>query len=304
MEFKNYDYTSTPSTMSRIYDIHSLSNKGLNQYLSPDSHFHNYLEKINQSNLQRNFIKQNSIKDFNGKTTKKYFEEKNENDYNENIEENNNYDYDYDIKSTKQRGEYENKTSNYFYPNYVNKEKRRPFNSMVIDKSICSFYRKSNNYLNSKKLEFRKSINSNTNQFSNINRLEKSYNSNSNIFSSKDKDYSMNRNKSQSNFTKSFQGIRSLKNLKAEKESNQLKRTVNIFSEKNGRSISNFKKLYNNIYSKNDFTGNETNLNKNGKLFNITKNNSYKKPYNLTNNPSYRKLFEETGKSWSKLNIK
>ena len=56
MEFKNYDYTSTPSTMSRIYDIHSLSNKGLNQYLSPDSHFHNYLEKINQSNLQRNFI--------------------------------------------------------------------------------------------------------------------------------------------------------------------------------------------------------------------------------------------------------
>ena len=60
MENRDYYYASTPYSMAKVFDIHSLSQEGFNQYISPDSHIYNYIGIISQNNLKKFFRKKDS----------------------------------------------------------------------------------------------------------------------------------------------------------------------------------------------------------------------------------------------------
>lgn len=55
MENQDYDYKTKPHSQAKIFDIHSLSQDGFSQYISPESHTHNYLDKMN-TNYFKSFI--------------------------------------------------------------------------------------------------------------------------------------------------------------------------------------------------------------------------------------------------------
>jgi hypothetical protein len=304
MELKNYDYASKPFSFLK-FDIFPLSNKGINQYVSPNSYIHKYIDKGNLINIQRN--PKNYIKE---KVSNINIENDNENNYNEIECENNdhnNQNNDNDIYSNFQANKKINKTQSKFFTNSNCEKKSRPFSSMVTNKSICSFYGKSNNnYLDLKRIEYKNIIYRNSMEYSNNIRIEKSFFSNSNNYmdnyKDKDKDYLIKKNYDK---FKSFQGINSLKNLKKEKEYTNMQLENNENFNKTGRSTSfNFKKTKNKEYN----TKNNLNIfNINQKRKNIITNNNVinKKPLNLTltntNQHSYSKIFNKRGKSLSKI---
>lgn len=287
MEFKNYDYTKRPASMSRVYDIHSLSNRGLNQYLSKESNFHNYIDKINQNNLDRIHKKQNSEIKFNQDPIKKYFIEEN---YNNNNEYYNNVE-EYQEEENNQNN-FKSFNSFNFNGNSTNRKTyddkgrdRRPFNSMVTNKSVCSFYgnkgeNNSNNYLNLRRMQYatntlKKTIN-NESLKSNINRLEKSYSSNLNNLSTKV--YLLNKNKTQDNFYNTKKNSEMARNNlnynnennMEEKEYIQIRRNIISPQVKSEKTISNFKRVQNqDIYTK--LSQNSLNFKKNSHTFNPKK---------------------------------
>jgi hypothetical protein len=247
MEFKSFDYSSKPISFSKNYDIYTLSNKGINQYVSPDSYIHKYIDKKNLNNYQRYFSQKKFIINKEIITNQNIQEDNQNNDYE--IKYNiNNYN---DLKSNSQKEEIINKTQNGIYTNFQNNEKKsRPFSSMVMNKSICSFYGKSSNFIDLKRLQYKKSIYHNSIEYHNNIRFEKSFFSNSNLLSSKDNN---NLNKKNINKIKSFQGIHSLKNLKIEKENSNnninknvtFRNKININENKKIKDLNNTNGLKN-----------------------------------------------------------
>lgn len=282
MDNKDYDYK--PYSKAKVFDIHSLSQDGFSQYLSPNSHIHNYLGKKNKNNfLKFNFSRDNSYrKSFSGTSllvspppeeNKEEIDDKDNNQIDSIIDSNNPLKQEEnkieEIENMKMDNGY--KTSNGFFPKNsleLDKNFNKFSNPVNMNKSATNSYIKSNNALLARRLaytssNFKRTINPTTS-----NRYDKSYSSNFNVLNSKG--FFENKNKSENINKRKFEGFQSFNVPRVEKEKIDCKKPMNKLTINIGKSCTGMKKLSDsNPFSKEKL---KEVTEENKKLFKIMKN--------------------------------
>jgi len=307
MENKDYDYRTKPYSQAKIFDIHSLSQDGFSQYISPKSHIHNYLDKLSQNNFKSFYLggdnsyrRSFSSSLLMGNPPEENKEDNNEYNNNENqeeaeidqarIEEGNKIE-----EEEKTKMDFGYKTANEFFPKNIiekSENKRIPKQIMNLNenmnKTSGNFYVKSNINLLSRRLDFTSSNFKGTINPVNINRFDKSYASNLNVLSSKD--FFKNKNKTEHKYNRKYEGFQSYNVPRVEKNNIDFKKPMNKLAQNIGKSCTGMKRLS----SENPFSKEKLSEVKqeNLKLYTILKNQTNKKFLKFANLPNISKVMD------------
>lgn len=302
MENKDYNYRTKPYSMANIFDVHALSTEGFEQYLSPKSQIHNYIDKLSTNNFKNFLYKSNDPNKFKQNNSSLLFspspleENKEENEHNlkeeaereeinpqkfqeesNKIEEDNKINFGY------------NSASNFFPKNVLQNIPKKQTKPTNMNKTNSNFFVKSNNDLLTRRLNFTASSFKTTKNPNNINRFDNLYKSNWKILSSKG--FFLNKNKTENNFNKKTHGgFESFNVPRVENKNIDFKKPMNKLVQTIGKSCTGAKILSNeNAFSK-EKLGEVKQENK--KLYKILESQTNKNFLKFANLPNISKVMD------------
>lgn len=257
MDNKDFDYKTRPHSQAKLFNIHSLSQDGFDQYLSSNSHVHNYLDKISSNNFKNFLLKTNQSlnnKSINITILKSPPPEENKEETlsPNNKEQNQLNQINNKNKEEEKKEELEKIKTDYSYKSATNFFPKKNIKIKITDNNIkkpvnmnvskSNLFIKSNNDLLTRRLNFTSSNFKRTLNPQNSNRYDNSYFSNffsltsKNCFKNENKNENTNVNKKISGF-KSF-NVPRIEKLNLDKNKPMNKLTINI-----GRSCTGNKKI-------------------------------------------------------------
>ena len=267
MDLFDLEYGAHPYIIAKNFDVHALSNEGLNKYICPESYAHKYLHKITPKLMNNKCNSSPKIsKNESNSSNLNHFEEDFKEEKDENLENNENpypqpdhilraeEEKNPDEIIEKEKNDFGYKTSYDFFntfkkSNNTNNE-QLSFNRNPMSKTNVNFYPcKSNLDLLTRRLNFTSSNFKQTdNGLNNFQRFDRNYLQNIKII--KKKDFFDNKNYSEHKYKRKFDGFVSYNIPRLQRVNIDSHKPINKLAENIGKScVGNKKVSYENAYS-------------------------------------------------------